>query len=181
MALIDIKSNWEKGSKELMKELGITNVMALPKLKSVSINVGLSNNRQNKDMVSYIAASLAKVTGQTAAATVAKKAISSFKLRAGEQVGLRVTLRGDKMYDFINRLLNVSLPRIRDFRGINPKSFDAQGNFTMGFKDQVAFVELGHEGLDKPFGVEITLSIKNSNPAHSEALLKALGFPMKTS
>ena len=181
MTLINIKTNWEKAATELKSELGVKNVMALPKLKAVSINVGLGANRQNKDMVAYIAGSLAKVTGQKAVPTVAKKAISSFKLRSGEQVGLRVTLRGDKMYDFVNRLLNVSLPRIRDFRGIDAKSFDKQGNLTIGFKDQVAFVELGHDGLDKPFGVEITFTIKNSNPQHSEALLKSLGFPMKTS
>ena len=164
-----------------MTELAINNVMALPRLKAVSVNVGLGTNRQNKDMVAYIADALAQVTGQKAVPTMAKKAISSFKLRAGEQVGLRVTLRGTKMEDFLNRLLNVSLPRIRDWRGIDPKSFDAQGNLTVGFKDQVAFVELGHDGLDKPFGVEITLTIKNSNPERSAVLLKTLGFPMKVS
>lgn len=181
MSKIAIKENLNKSINSLKQELVIDNVMALPRLKLVSINVGLGPHRTNKDMIAYIAASLAKITGQKPAATRAKKAISTFKLRAGDEVGLRVTLRGTKMYDFLDRLINISLPRIRDFKGINPKSFDKNGNLTMGFKDQVAFVELGHEGLDRPFGVEVTISITKSNPERSTELLKQLGFPMKVS
>lgn len=181
MTKIDIKEKGLKINKALTETLGIKNVNALPKLKSVSLNVGLGQNRLNKDMVAYIVASIGKISGQKPVITKAKKAIAGFKLRTGDEVGVRVTLRNNKMYDFINRLINVSLPRIRDFKGINPKSFDQSGNLTMGFKDQVAFVELGHDGLDKPFGVEVTFTIKNSNPTASAQFLKELGFPMKVS
>ena len=181
MTKINVKEKGLKINKTLSEALGVTNVNALPKLKSVSLNVGLGQNRLNKDMVAYIVASIAKISGQKPVITKAKKAIAGFKLRTGDEVGVRVTLRSNKMYDFINRLINVSLPRIRDFKGINPKSFDQSGNLTMGFKDQVAFVELGHDGLDKPFGVEITFTVKNSNPTSSAQFLKELGFPMKVS
>jgi large subunit ribosomal protein L5 len=181
MTKIDIKEKGIKINQSLAEALGIKNVNALPKLKSVSLNIGLGQNRLNKDMVAYIVASLGKITGQKPVITRAKKAIAGFKLRTGDEVGVRVTLRGSKMYDFIDRLINVSLPRIRDFKGINPKSFDQSGNLTLGFKDQVAFVELGHDGLDKPFGVEVTLTIKNSTPSHSTELFRQLGFPMKIS
>ena len=132
-------------------------------------------------MVAYIVGALGKITGQKPVITKAKKAIAGFKIRSGDEVGVRVTLRSNKMFDFIDRLINVSLPRIRDFKGIDPKSFDQSGNLTIGFKDQVAFVELGHDGLDKPFGVEVTFSISNSSPSASEQFLKQLGFPMKVS
>ncbi|MEK7202385.1 MAG: 50S ribosomal protein L5 [Patescibacteria group bacterium] len=181
MTKIDIKEKGSKINKALTEALGIKNVNALPKLKSISLNVGLGQNRLNKDMVAYIVASLGKISGQKPVITRAKKAIAGFKLRTGDEVGVRVTLRNNKMYDFTDRLINVSLPRIRDFKGINPKSFDQSGNLTMGFKDQVAFVELGHDGLDKPFGVEVTFTIKNSNPTASAQFLKELGFPMKVS
>ncbi|MEK7171100.1 MAG: 50S ribosomal protein L5 [Patescibacteria group bacterium] len=179
MTKIDLKDNRTKHLKALQESLGIKNVNALPKLKAVSLNVGLGQNRQNKDMVTYIVESLTKITGQKPVITRAKKAIAGFKLRTGDEVGVRVTLRGNTMYDFIDRLINISLPRIRDFKGINPKSFDQNGNLTLGFKDQVAFVELGHEGLDRPFGVEVTMIVGKSTPTNSTELFRKLGFPMK--
>ncbi|MCR4277480.1 MAG: 50S ribosomal protein L5 [Candidatus Berkelbacteria bacterium] len=181
MSKIDVKEKSTKIRVTLSELLGIKNVNALPKLKSVNLNVGLGQNKGNKDMVTYIVGALGKITGQKPVITRAKKAIAGFKIRSGDEVGVRVTLRGNKMYDFIDRLINVSLPRIRDFKGINPKSFDQSGNLTIGFKDQVAFVELGHDGLDKPFGVEVTFTISNSNPSSSAQFLKELGFPMKVS
>lgn len=179
------KNVLQKSSRSQLESLrtltGVQNVMALPKIVRVSLNVGLGANRQNKDMVAYIAGSLEKISGQKSQTTKAKKAISTFMLRQGDEVGLKVTLRGSKMTDFLERLVNVSLPRIRDFKGIDAKSFDNQGNLTLGFKNQVAFVELGHEGLEKPFGVEITIGVKNSSPTLSAQLFKLLGFPMKVS
>ena len=179
MSKINLKENATKITDTLGQTLGIINRNAQPKLVMVGLNVGLGQNRTNKEMVTYIINSLGKITGQKPVITRAKKAIAGFKIRAGDEVGVRVTLRGLKMYDFIDRLINVSLPRIREFKGINPSSFDSSGNLTIGFKDQIAFVELGHEGLDRPFGVEITLRVKNSNPSHSTELFKQLGFPMK--
>lgn len=181
MAKIDVKENIGTVLKTLMTEAKVKNVNALPRLRSVSVNIGLGQNRGNKDMVTYITEALGKITGQKPVITKAKKAIAGFKLRSGDDVGLRVTLRGNKMYDFVDRLINVSLPRIRDFKGINPNSFDKNGCLTIGFKDQIAFVELGHDGIDRPFGVAITFSIKNSDPTVSARFLKELGFPMKVS
>ncbi len=179
MSLIDVKERSRSNVKELQELTGVKNVMALPKITTVSINVGLGQSRGNKDMVEYITKSLSAITGQKPQNTFARKAISGFKLRAGDHVGMRVTLRGDKMYDFLNRLLNITIPRIRDFRGFTADQFDKQGNMTIGFKDQVPFAEMGHDVLEKPFGLSITLVIKNSNPEKSHALLKTLGFPLK--
>lgn len=181
MSKIDSKDGVSKTKSQLKSVLGAQNVSALPSLKAVSLNIGLGQNRQNKEMVGYIVTSLSKIAGQKPVITKAKKAIAGFKLRAGEEVGVRVTLRGDKMYDFIDRLVNISLPRLRDFKGINPKSFDRNGNLTIGFKDQIAFVELGHDGLDRPFGAEVTVIVKNSSPSRSSELFRQLGFPMKVS
>lgn len=181
MTKIDILENWNSSSKELMETLGLKNVMSLPKIHSVSINIGLGKNKGNKDMIKYIFDSLAQITGQRPIITKAKKAIAGFKLRTGDEIGMKVTLRGPKMTDFINRLINISLPRIRDFKGIDINSFDKNGCLTIGLKDQIAFVELGHDGIDKPFGLAITISVRNSNPEKSAVLMKQLGFPIKVS
>ncbi len=163
----------------MMKQFNYKNVMQVPRLEKISVNIGVGQATQDAKLLDVAVGELETITGQKAAITKSKKAISNFKLRQGLPIGARVTLRSNKMYDFIDRLINVSLPRIRDFKGINPKSFDQSGNLTIGFKDQVAFVELGHDGLDKPFGVEVTFTITNSNPSASAQFLKLLGFPMK--
>lgn len=177
--LIDIKERYNQSIAQLKTDLGVDNYLALPRIEKVSVNVGLGQHRLNKDMVSYIEESLSKITGQKAVLTKAKKAIAGFKIRENDIVGVRVTLRGEKMNDFLNRIVNISLPRLRDFRGIDDNGFDKQGNLTIGFKDQVPFAELGHEVLDKPFGLSVTITIKNSDAAKSQALLKTLGFPVK--
>ncbi|MBI4948114.1 50S ribosomal protein L5 [Candidatus Berkelbacteria bacterium] len=177
--LINVSKRYGENLQTLKTDLGVDNILALPRITKVSVNVGLGQNRLNKDMVSYIEDSLGKITGQKPVLTKAKKAIAGFKIRQNDVVGMRVTLRGEKMNDFLNRILNISLPRLRDFRGIDDKGFDKQGNLTIGFKDQVPFAELGHDVLDKPFGLSVTISIKNSNPDKSLALIKTLGFPVK--
>src|SRR3989344_8395022 len=132
MAKINVKENITKALKTLIGTSAVANINALPALRSVTLNIVLGQNRGNKEMVTYITEALGKIAGQKPVITKAKKAIAGFKLRSGDEVGLRVTLRGTKMYDFIDRLINVSLPRIRDFKGINPKSFDQSGNLTLG-------------------------------------------------
>ncbi|HUD20471.1 MAG TPA: 50S ribosomal protein L5 [Candidatus Saccharimonadales bacterium] len=179
MTLIDVKERSVSTRLALSEQLEIKNHLALPKISKVSINVGLGQSKTDKDMVEYIGKTLALITGQKPVNTYAKKAIAGFKLRAGDHVGMRVTLRGNKMYDFLNRLINITLPRIREFRGITESQFDAQGNLTLGFKDQVSFAELGHDVLDRPFGLSITIAISHSNPAKSVVLLKTLGFPFQ--
>lgn len=180
MSLINVAEAYTANQDKIKEQTGVANVMALPRISKVSINVGLGMHRQNKDMVEYIADSLSKIAGQKPVATKAKKAIAGFKIREGDVVGYRVTLRGNKMNDFLNRLINITLPRIRDFRGIDEKKFDKQGNLTIGLKDQIPFGELGTDAIDKQFGLTITTTIKNSDPRKSRALLSLLGFPMKT-
>ncbi|HSX41905.1 MAG TPA: 50S ribosomal protein L5 [Candidatus Saccharimonadales bacterium] len=179
--MYDTKELYLKNVAALQSELSIKNVNALPKLQKVSLNVGLGVHKTNKEMISYIEQSLTAIAGQKPVMTHARKAIAGFKLRTGDLVGMRVTLRGSKMTDFLNRLINVTLPRIREFRGIEQTQFDKQGNLTIGFKDQVSFPELGNDVMDKPFGLSVTITVKNSNPAASAVVLKALGFPFKKS
>ncbi len=179
--MFNTKELYLQNLKAFQEELGVKNVFALPKIQKVSINIGLGMNKGNKEMVSYIEQSLTAIAGQKPVMTHAKKAIAGFKLRAGDLVGMRVTLRGPKMHDFLNRVINITLPRIREFRGLDMDQFDKQGNLTIGFKDQVPFAELGNDVMDKPFGLSMTINIKNSNPTASAAVLKALGFPFKKS
>jgi len=177
--MIDIKENNSKNFAELQKALNIKNRSALPKITKVTLNSSLGPLRHNKDAVEFVRASLQVIAGQKPAIRRAKKAIAGFKLRTGEEIGLVVTLRGQRMYDFLNRLINITLPRIRDFKGINVKAFDHQGNLSIGFKDHIPFAELGHQAIDKQFGLSVTLTIINSNPVHSAKLLQLLGFPLK--
>ncbi len=180
MSMINVREAYGAKLAQLKEKLAVTNTMALPKLTKVSLNVGLGQHRANKDMVEYIAQSLSQIAGQKAVPTIARKAIAGFKIRENDVVGYRVTLRGTKMNDFLSRLLNITLPRIRDFRGIDVKKFDKQGNLTLGFKDQIPFAELGNDSIEKQFGLTATITIINSDPAKSFELLRSLGFPMKT-
>lgn len=179
MSLINVKENYGAKVAEFKEAFDIKNEWALPRLSKVTLNVGLGMHRQNKDMVSYIQDSLGLIAGQKAVPTYARKAIAGFKIREGDLVGLRVTLRGNKMNDFLNRLINITLPRIRDFKGIDQKLFDAQGNVTIGFKDQVPFAELGNDAIDKQFGLTVAITIQRSSPEKGFKLLQSLGFPMK--
>jgi large subunit ribosomal protein L5 len=179
MSLISFKERYGNKAKELLSELDVKNVNALPKLSKITVNVGTGRFRGNKEMLTYVEGALKQITGQKPAITKSRKSIAGFKLRAGEEVGFKVTLRNRKMYDFLDRLINIALPRIREFRGFEPKNFDAQGNLTLGFGDTVPFAELGHSSLDKPFGLSITLSIANSTREKSFKLLQSLGLPVK--
>lgn len=162
----------------LKEELGIKNVMALPKITKVSINVGIGSyiTRNGKDF-DHIVENVTKISGQKPIITKSKKAISNFKLRENMPVGVVVTLRGERMYDFVNKLVNVVFPRVRDFRGISPKAFDGQGNYNIGFKEHTVFPEISHDDVINLHGVEVSIKTTAKNNAEGLALLKALGFP----
>ena len=176
---LSIKENYPNIVTKLEEALGTGNVNSLPRLRKVSINVGMGPHRQNKDMVKFIEDTLVKITGQKPAVTKAKKAISGFKIRTGEAVGYKVTLRSTRMYDFLDRLFNVYLPRIREFKGLDTKHIDHGGNYTIGFRELVPFVELGHQATERNFGMEITIVFDKSNPEKTAKLLELLGLPLK--
>ncbi|MBU1992681.1 MAG: 50S ribosomal protein L5 [Patescibacteria group bacterium] len=176
----DLKTRFYKEiAPKLKEELGLKNIMAVPKIEKVQINVGTGSILQGGKDNSQILENIAAITGQRPVTTKAKKAISNFKIREGLGVGVTVTLRGKRMYDFINKLVNVVFPRVRDFRGISPKSFDGQGNYTVGIKEHVVFLEINPDDMEKIHGLQITVSTTAKNDEEGRALLSALGFPFK--
>ena len=164
---------------QLKDKLGINNVMAVPKLTKVVINMGVGEALTDKKHLESAVNDLESIAGQKAVITKAKKSVASFKLREGWPVGCKVTLRGDSMYDFIDRLVNIAIPRERDFRGLNPKSFDGQGNYSMGIKEQIIFPEINYDNIDKIRGMDICINTSASNIEDAKALLEILNFPFK--
>lgn len=165
----------------LQKELSIKNILALPRLDKIVINVGIGSmvtQQQMKDFTA-IERSIAAVTGQKPVTIMARKSVSNFKLRENTPNGMKVTLRGERMYDFLSKLINIVLPRVRDFRGMPNNSFDQEGNYSIGMKENSVFPEIKVEDDIKNFGLEITLVIKNSDPEKSAMLLRNFGFPFK--
>lgn len=163
----------------LTKDLDIKNKLALPKLRKVVVNVGIGANKTNPKLTEIVLANLTAITGQKPVIRKARKAISGFKVRTGDEVGLMVTLRGQRMYDFVQKIAHVTLPRLRDFRGLDPKSFDQAGNFTLGFKEQLIFPEITNEKTEVTHGLEVSMIMNTYNAEHSKQLLVALGFPFK--
>src|SRR5438105_11453756 len=163
----------------LAKEFDITNPMAVPKLEKIVINMGLGEAIANSKIVDTAAAELGTIAGQKPVVTRAKKSIASFKLRAGMPIGCMVTLRGDRMFEFLDRLVSVTLPRVRDFRGVSPKSFDGRGNYTLGIKDQLIFPEIDYNKVDKTKGMNISITTTAKTDAEGLALLKNLGMPFR--
>ena len=163
----------------LKKELGISNPMAVPRLEKIVINMGLGEATQNVKIMDPLVADLASIAGQKPIITKAKKSIAQFKLREGMPIGAMVTLRGDKMYEFLDRLVSIALPRVRDFRGVSSKSFDGRGNYTLGLRDQLIFAEIDYAKVDKLKGMNVTIvtTAKDDNGARS--LLKAFGMPFR--
>ena len=162
----------------LTKELELQNVHQAPKLEKIVINVGLGRSKDDKAMFETVRTTLRKITGQQPVEIIAKKSIASFKIRAGmNTIGMKVTLRGDKMYEFLDRLTNVVLPRVRDFHGVSAKAFDPQGNYSLGLIEQSVFPELSFEDVSKLHGLQVNFTIANSNPTNSRALLEAFGIP----
>lgn len=162
---------------ELKKELGLTNVMQVPKITKVVINVGVGKFLKEPNFIENVEKNLVKITGQKPVRTKSKKAISNFKIRENMDIGVVVTLRGPRMYYFLEKLLNVTFPRTRDFHGISDKSFDRQGNFSLGFKENLAFPEIKAGEVDKNHGLEIVVCTTAKNSAEGRLLLAKLGFP----
>ena len=163
----------------LVKEFGYKNVMAVPKIDKVSVNIGLGEATQNAKLMDGAVTELGQIAGQKPVITKAKKSIAAFKLREGMSIGTMVTLRGDRMYEFLDRLMNVALPRVRDFRGVSSKSFDGRGNYTLGIKDQLIFPEIDYNKVEKVKGMNISITTTARTDAEGLALLKHMGMPFR--
>jgi len=163
----------------LKKEFGYTNPMAVPKIDKISLNIGLGEATQNAKLMDGAVNELGAIAGQKPVVTKAKKSIAAFKLREGMPIGCMVTLRGDRMYEFLDRLMNVALPRVRDFRGVSGKSFDGRGNYTLGIKDQLLFPEIDYNKVEKIKGMNICITTTAKSDAEGLALLKFLGMPFR--
>ena len=163
----------------LAKKLSRTNVLSLPRLQKISVNMGVGKALQDKNRMEQAAENLTQITGQRAQVTKAKVAISGFRLREGNEIGCRVTLRGRRMYEFLDRLISVALPRIRDFRGINPKSFDGNGNYSMGLTEQLVFPEIDPDKVTFTQGMDITFVTSTRNDDEARELLRAFGMPFR--
>jgi len=161
----------------LMKRFGWKNMMAVPKLKKITVNIGLGEASQNAKLLDTAAVELGQITGQKAVITRAKKSIANFKIRKGMPIGCAVTLRGDHMYEFLDRVCNVVLPRVRDFRGLPSNSFDGRGNYTLGMKDQLIFPEIDYNKVEKTKGMNICITTTARTDAEGQALLKHMGMP----
>lgn len=169
----------EKTKSLVQKELGMKNVMQVPRLEKVVINVGLGEALQNAKLVDSSVEQLRMISGQQPVVTRAKKAISNFKLREGVPIGVMVTLRGNRMYDFFERLVSFALPRVRDFKGLSPKSFDGRGNYTIGLKEQLIFPEIDFDKIEKIKGMNITICTTAQNDEAARCLLQHMGFPLR--
>jgi large subunit ribosomal protein L5 len=163
----------------LTKEFGYKNSMAVPRLVKISVNIGLGEATQNAKLMDGAVTELGQIAGQRPVITKAKKSIAAFKLREGMTIGCMVTLRGDRMYEFFDRLVNVALPRVRDFRGVSTKSFDGRGNYTLGVKDQLIFPEIDYAKVDKTKGMNISITTTAKTDAEGLTLLKSLGMPFR--
>src|ERR1700692_2393617 len=163
----------------LLKELELKNAMAVPRLNKIVVNMGMGEATQNSKILDPAVNELGQITGQKPTVTKAKKSIAAFKVREGQAIGTMVTLRGDRMYEFLDRLLNIVLPRVRDFRGVSTKSFDGRGNYTLGLHDQLIFPEIDYSKVDKTKGMNISITTTARSDAEGLTLLKSLGMPFR--
>jgi large subunit ribosomal protein L5 len=166
-------------TKQLAQKLGRTNPHSLPRLEKIVVNMGVGKALQDKNRIDQAAEQLGQITGQKAQITLAKKAVSAFRLREGNAIGCRVTLRGRRMYEFLDRLISVALPRIRDFRGVNPKSFDGHGNYSMGLTEQSVFPEIDPDKVTFVQGMDVTFVTNTNNDDEARELLRAFGMPFR--
>jgi len=165
---------------ELIKEFGYQNVMAAPRLVKIVLNMGLGEALQNPKLVESAEAQLALISGQKPVVTLARKSIATFKLRQGQKIGCMVTLRRDRMYEFLDRLVSVALPRTRDFRGVSPRGFDGRGNYTLGIKEQIIFPEIDYDKIEKIKGLNVSIITTARTDAEGRALLRHLGVPFRS-
>ena len=173
-----LKDRYQKEvRKRLQDEFQIKNVMAVPKIEKIVVNMGIGEAIQNAKVLDSAAEELSQIAGQKPVITKAKKSIATFKLRAGQSIGTMVTLRGEKMYEFLDRLINIALPRVRDFRGVPTKSFDGRGNYTLGIRDHLIFPEIDAGKVDKSKGMNITIVTTAKNDEQARFLLRELGMP----
>ncbi len=163
----------------LRADLKIDNVMQVPRIAKITINMGVGEAVADKKVMDAAVADLAKITGQKPLITKSRKANASFKLRAGLPIGAKVTLRGTRMYEFLDRLISIAMPRIRDFRGVSPRSFDGQGNYSLGVKEQIIFPEIQYDQVDQVRGMDITITTTATDDRHGRALLEAFNFPFR--
>jgi large subunit ribosomal protein L5 len=163
----------------LRSNLKIDNVMQVPRISKITVNMGVGEAAADKKMMDAAVADLTKITGQKPLVTKSRKAIASFKIRAGLPIGAKVTLRGTRMYEFLDRLINIAMPRIRDFRGVSPRSFDGQGNYSLGVKEQIIFPEIQYDQIDQVRGMDITITTTARDDRHGRALLEAFNFPFR--
>jgi large subunit ribosomal protein L5 len=164
---------------QLTKEFNYKNPMAIPKIEKISLNIGLGEATGNSKLMDGAVAELGAISGQKPVVTRAKKSIAAFKLREGMAIGCMVTLRGDRMYEFLDRLMNIALPRVRDFRGVSPKSFDGRGNYTLGLKEQLIFPEIDYNKVEKVKGMNISITTTAKTDAEGLALLRLMGMPFR--
>ncbi len=164
-------------AEKVQKEFGITNPMAVPHIEKIVLNMGLGEAVQNSKIIDVAVEELSAIAGQRAVVTKAKKSIANFKLREGVPIGARVTLRGNRMYEFLDRLINIALPRVRDFRGVPTRAFDGRGNYTLGVRDHLIFPEIDYSKVGKSKGMNITIVTTAGNDEHARSLLRELGMP----
>ncbi len=175
-----LKERYEKQLRaELMKELGFSNPMQSPRLEKIVVNMGLGEAINNGKIIDASVEQLSAITGQKPVVTRARKSIANFKLRQGQSIGAMVTLRGDRMYEFFDRLVSIALPRVRDFKGVSPKAFDGKGNYTLGVREQIIFPEINYDKVEKIKGLNITVVTTARNDEEGRALLRHLGMPFR--
>ena len=165
--------------KQLMESQGYSNPMDVPRIEKITLNMGVGDGVSDKKVVEAARTDMEKIAGQKPVITIARKSVAAFKLREGSPIGCKVTLRKQNMYEFLDRLISISVPRIRDFRGLNGKSFDGRGNYSMGVKEQIIFPEIDYEKIDKIRGMDITITTSAKTDDEAKALLKAFNFPFK--
>lgn len=165
--------------KQLMDERGYENIMQVPRIEKITINMGVGEAIGDKKIIENALADMEKISGQKPVTTLARKSVASFKVRDGYPIGCKVTLRKERMYEFLDRLISIAIPRIRDFRGMSPKSFDGRGNYNMGVKEQIIFPEIEYEKIDAIRGMDISISTSATNDEDGRALLAAFNFPFK--
>jgi large subunit ribosomal protein L5 len=163
----------------LMEHFSYRNILEVPRLEKVVINMGIGEGKENPKFLEAAAKELALISGQKPVITKAKKSVASFKLREGMSIGCKVTLRGERMYDFVSKLINIALPRVRDFRGVSPKAFDGRGNYTLGLKEQIIFPEINYDDVERIQGMDITIVTNAKTDEEAKELLRKMGMPFK--